>query len=256
MKGTVMTSIRLARFTALLASAFAYASLASAQPAQAPQAPQAQRPEQRRLAATPQGFSVVLVLGDSQSSSTADNVPPAARKALSDMKDFLPYRGYRLLDAQWILGSQHSTSRLRGADNEEYQLTLQGMPVSGRVHVVFQLREPAEAPAAASTEAAAARAAEVKALRGRLDDVLTAIRERQRSREESGSVAALNAEATKLRRELALYDGSMTSSRGRSVIDTSFSMDVGETVVVGTSHVRGGDKALIALLTAVARKGQ
>jgi hypothetical protein len=28
-------------------------------------------------------------------------------------------------------------------------------------------------------------------------------------------------------------------------------MDVGETVVVGTSRVRGGDKALIALLTAV-----
>jgi hypothetical protein len=28
-------------------------------------------------------------------------------------------------------------------------------------------------------------------------------------------------------------------------------MDVGETVVVGTSRVRGGDKALITLLTAV-----
>jgi hypothetical protein len=37
----------------------------------------------------------------------------------------------------------------------------------------------------------------------------------------------------------------------RPVIDTSFRMDVGETVVVGTSRVKGGDKALIALLTAV-----
>jgi hypothetical protein len=36
-----------------------------------------------------------------------------------------------------------------------------------------------------------------------------------------------------------------------AVIDTSFTMDVGETVVVGTSRVAGGDKALIALLTAV-----
>jgi hypothetical protein len=34
------------------------------------------------------------------------------------------------------------------------------------------------------------------------------------------------------------------------VIDTSFSMDVGETVVVGTSRLKG-DKALIALLTAI-----
>ena len=37
----------------------------------------------------------------------------------------------------------------------------------------------------------------------------------------------------------------------RPLIDTSFAMDVGETVVVGTSRLPGGDKALIALLTAV-----
>jgi hypothetical protein len=30
-------------------------------------------------------------------------------------------------------------------------------------------------------------------------------------------------------------------------------MEIGETVVVGTSRLRGGDKALIALLTAVPR---
>jgi hypothetical protein len=37
---------------------------------------------------------------------------------------------------------------------------------------------------------------------------------------------------------------------GRAIIDTSFTMDIGETVVVGTSRLKG-DKALIALLTAV-----
>ena len=36
-----------------------------------------------------------------------------------------------------------------------------------------------------------------------------------------------------------------------SIIDTSFTMDVGETVVVGTSRLKGGTKAIIALLTAV-----
>ena len=41
--------------------------------------------------------------------------------------------------------------------------------------------------------------------------------------------------------------------KSRSIIDTSFTMDVGETVVVGTSRLAGGDKALIALLTAVPR---
>jgi hypothetical protein len=37
---------------------------------------------------------------------------------------------------------------------------------------------------------------------------------------------------------------------GRAIIDTSFTMEIGETVVVGTSRLKG-DKALIALLTAV-----
>src|SRR5262245_60265916 len=51
----------------------------------------------------PQGFSVVLVLGDIQSVPTPDDVPPAARKALNDMKDFLPFKSYKLLDAAWLL---------------------------------------------------------------------------------------------------------------------------------------------------------
>src|SRR5437763_10185527 len=74
---------------------------------------------------SPQGFSVVLVLGDLNGGSNADaSVPPAARKALNDMKDFLPYKGYRLLDAEWILGSRRATTRLRGPDGQDYELTL------------------------------------------------------------------------------------------------------------------------------------
>jgi hypothetical protein len=38
------------------------------------------------------------------------------------------------------------------------------------------------------------------------------------------------------------------------VIDTSFTMDLGETVVVGTSRLKAGTRALIALLTAVPAK--
>jgi hypothetical protein len=39
----------------------------------------------------------------------------------------------------------------------------------------------------------------------------------------------------------------------RAMIDTSFTMDVGETVVVGTSRLKG-EKALIALLTAIPQR--
>ena len=83
-------------------------------------------------AVSQQGYSVVLVLGDVQNASAGDNnVPPAARKALGDMKDFLPYKSYRLLDAQWILGSQRTVSRLRGANDQEYELTLRGVAIAG-----------------------------------------------------------------------------------------------------------------------------
>ncbi len=37
---------------------------------------------------------------------------------------------------------------------------------------------------------------------------------------------------------------------GRTVIDTAFRMDDGETVVVGTSKMKGGSRALIAVVTA------
>jgi hypothetical protein len=225
-------------------------------------AAQTPRPEARKGPASPRGFSVVLVLGDSQNATTADNVPAAARKALSDMKDFLPYRGYRLLDAQWILGSSHSLLRLRGADDQEYLLTLQGAPMGGmggRMHMTFQLREPAASTGAVALSSNDARAqlARLPSLRDQLQQIQAAAI-RERSRENSESLTRLNKEAAAVRQQIVQLESELqsllgSSTRSRSVIDTSFNMDVGETVVVGTSRVRGGDKALIALLTAVAR---
>src|SRR6185295_14037381 len=100
----------------------------------------------------PQGFSVVLVLGDTKTATPVDDsVPSAARKALADMKDFLPYKGYRLLDAQWILGSTHASTRLRGVDEQEYQLTLRsGVAADGQLRVTFQLLEPGSTDAVIS----------------------------------------------------------------------------------------------------------
>src|SRR5260221_12418145 len=78
-----------------------------------------------------QGFSVVPVLGDLQGGTTADNVPPAARKALADMKDFLPYKSYKLLDSGWILGSNSVSQRMRGVEDQEYELNLSAYATAG-----------------------------------------------------------------------------------------------------------------------------
>ena len=60
-------------------------------------------------------------------------------------------------------------------------------------------------------------------------------------------LSAVNRRITELKQSLTAANA---KAGGRAVIDTSFRMDDGETVVVGTSKVKGGGKALIALLTA------
>ena len=218
----------------------------------------------------PQGFSVVLVLGEMQGTGTAENVPPAARKALVDMKDFLPYKSYRLLDSQWTLCCGQSTiaTRLRGVDEQDYELELdpRGSETSGKWNVRFSLREafsvagrggPTPTNAVVVDNAAADRAAILAAQRAELETKLKSLKERYNDnhpevQQLKSQIAALDRQAAMVRSEENLKRYRMTTiGRHRSLIDTNFTMDIGETVVVGTSRVQG-DKALIALLTAVA----
>jgi len=233
----------------LLVCACLSAAPASAQP---PGKPSTFQP-----AGGPQGFSVVLVLGDMKAAATAvdDAVPAAAKKALADMKDFLPYKSYRLLDAQWILGSERATTRLRGADEQDYQLTLRvaAFVPSQPVRVTFLLQEPGSADVAVYTPDEAQRRAQLAAMQ---DKVRQLEQEAAADRARGGADAqrntqAFSAQIAELRKQMAETEGPVKVGRSRGVIDTTFAMDVGETVVVGTSRVRGGDKALIALLTAV-----
>ncbi len=251
-------------------------------------APRAQTPRPAALESStgdrsaPQAFSVVLVLGDMQTSTTADNVPAAARKALTDMKDFLPYKGYRLLDTQWTLccGSAPLSGRLKGPDEQEYELTLQTNNIrNGEINVRFLLREAT--PMAASLENAsreAQMAGEINAQMRALEVQLSQLRRQhaeleRRLREASPAekvapqqeMLALQEQITRIESEIRQSQlarnhpevraglGTAGVARSTSVIDASFRMDVGETVVVGTSRTKG-DKALIALLTAVPQK--
>lgn len=169
------------------------------------------------------GFSVVLVQGDLKSGTApGDTVPAAAAKALADLKDFLPYKNYRLLDTQWTMGSGHMTGRLLGPDGRSYDIELDTQRGSSDAPVYvskFLLHE--------------------SGFRG-----MTVGR--------GGLVGAFAANPAR---------GQDTQGRSvrimpndRALIDTSFTMDVGETVVVGTSRLQG-DTALIVLLTAVSRTG-
>ena len=209
----------------------------------------------------PQGFSVVLVLGEMQGTGAADNVPAAARKALADMKDFLPYKTYRLLDTQWTLCCGHSAiiARLRGDEPDYYDLELEPnrTATSGKWYVRFSLRNsPTGTPlAAAQPNIDDNRMALLTMKREELENQIRSLK--QRYNDNHAEVQKARAQLADIEREQAQLRADTTKRRAtvrpsnRTVIDTSFTMDIGETVVVGTSRLQG-DKALIALLTAVA----
>ena len=213
-----------------------------------------------RLSA-PQGFSVVLVLGEMQGSGAADTVPPAARKALADMKDFLPYKGYRLLDAQWTLCCGHSAvvTRLRGPEEQDYSLELYPSSTGsdGKWYVRFALREPASGEARSEIPSALRQTADVAAQKADVENQIRVLKERYSEnhpevRQARARLAELERAQVEARREgvTRRVMAASAGSRTRAIIDTSFTMEIGETVVVGTSRLKG-DKALIALLTAV-----
>jgi len=215
----------------------------------------------------PQGFSVVLVLGEMQATSGADSVPPAARKALLDMKDFLPYKSYRLLDSQWTLccGRSVNATRLRGLEDQDYDLELEpnASETSGKWNVRFTLREALAGPGRGTSVGSSNiipsdRAATLAAQRAELEAKLKSLKERYNDshpevQQLKSQIDALDHERSMVRTEenMKRYRLSAAGGRLRTLIDTNFTMDIGETVVVGTSRLQG-DKALIALLTAVA----
>jgi hypothetical protein len=262
--------MRMVRVAAVVSVALACGGVVSAQP----KATAGGGMEQRKPSTYPakesapipglQGFSVVLVLGDLQGGQTADNIPQAARKALADMKDFLPYKSYRLLDSAWILGSHNLAARMRGADDQEYSLNLTAGPSRDDpkpLYLTFQLRDSeTPRPSKVGTENEQSRAIdqirqlELVSERGRIEQQLQALQEKN---------APNHPDVIKMRARLADLNQEIAGSTMKTalakitaaccIISTGFTMDVGETVVVGTSRLRGGDKALIALLTAVPR---
>jgi hypothetical protein len=141
------------------------------------------------------GFSVVLVLGEVQGDMPSQGLSTAAQKALADIREFLPYKGYRVLDSQWVAGSAlgESRGRVRGADQRDYEFQLDTFP--------------AQIPGKAVTHSSPLSRARFQ----------------------------------------------LTTLGSSRLLDSTFSITPGETVVVGTSRLQG-DSALIVLLTAAVGK--
>ena len=251
-------------------------------------APPGQRsgiPHSRRgeeVLANLQGFNIVLLIGESQSSGASiEDVPAAAKKALADMRDFLPFKNYRVLDSQWTSCCSNASGswisgRLRGvtaavAGSEmrlvprSYSFRL-GLRADARLEVGFSLTPDSMSSRAEQSPISTAREAEFEKrlaeLRRELDTIEDEIPRRAQGSANSPEVAALQQQRRRIQQKIAETTNEITGLRqhgpevdrsNHALIDSSFTMDLGETVVVGTSRL-GGDKALIAIVTA-ARKG-
>ena len=203
------------------------------------------------------GFSIVLLLGDTKGSgATVDTLPIAARKALSDVKDFLPYKDYKLLDAQWVLccGGGPVMTRLSGPDGREYaanmDVTREG-PKLEALGIRFLLMDVGgtDTKGAPGGRAIENVEADLKALAIEREDL------QRRYRANDPRVVKNETLIRTLEAELAKLQGRAAADVRRPVMEASFKIAVGETVVVGTSRLRGGDRALIAILTAAPQGG-
>jgi hypothetical protein len=140
-----------------------------------------------------------------QSDTISDDVPPPARRALEELKAFLPFKGYQLWDAG-VIGAPSETTpatlRLRGQDTQLFEITLARpkWATDGALDVVMR-------------DATTASGATRSGAGGRSPAIVV-----------------------------------VPMLRGESLMSASVRLDAGETVIVGTSRIRG-DRALVLLIT-------
>lgn len=124
---------RLALALGLLLSLTAGPLLASAEETPSPAPPAAApaaRPSDTAAPRAPseadeqsQLFSVALVLADN-SPTAAAKLPPALDKAIGDVRDFLPYKSFRLLDSGLTRTRREGSLYLRGDNGREFRVQM------------------------------------------------------------------------------------------------------------------------------------
>jgi hypothetical protein len=142
-------------------------------------------------------FQVILLRGATTGNTEIVGLPKNAEKAIKDMRDFLPFKSYRLLDSALLRVQDLGKARLSGIAPQQYE-----------VRVAYRTLP-----------------------NGKL------------------SIGEFKIMAMRLPGATPLPPG-VAPEAERAVIDTSFTVDLGETIVVGSSKL-GGDQALIVLFTAL-----
>jgi len=165
-----------------------------------------------------------LLAASKSGNSDLSDLPINTRKAIEDIKDFLPFKSYQILDTSLVRAvvtspdgrGRMAKTFMTGPDGAKLQieLSLTGEKNSSEIYVTrFEV--------------------------GR--DVMSRFRPMTLTPEQGHQV---NPDAPVLAPRADLLDMG-------ALISTSFTANVGQTVVVGSSRLNGGDEALIVLFTAL-----
>lgn len=160
------------------------------------------------LAPKTQSFQLILLAGSTRSGSSPKDLSPGAQKALNDLKGFLPYKSYELLDTTLVLATREAaaTARLVGRADAAYNLRMSFRPTGlGEEEQLFV--------------------------------------DRFSLREDPGTTPVVPTGPNNV--------GAPMHRAPRDLVDTTFSLKPGETIVVGTSRLDGSEDALVVLLTAL-----
>ena len=153
-------------------------------------------------------FQVVLLIAETNGPAVTEGVPPGAQKALVNLREFLPYKSYRLLDLGWLRTMRTATATLAGPGGATYRVSLHFVPADGPgERLLIERFSVAEVPT------------------GPEEDVT-----------------------------FHSKDVSVTPRPPRAapeLLSSTFGMELGETVVVGTSKLDGPNKALVVLVSAL-----
>jgi hypothetical protein len=146
-----------------------------------------------------QNLQILLLAAGTKTPATGLEVPENAQKALADLKKFLPFKSYQLVDAAWLSATegQPVQGRLQGSGGAVYQVKLR-----------FRTMGDRKAP-------------------------------------------SLFIDAFQLSQEMVVQMKEGPKYDNRQLLQTTFSLKEGETIVVGTSKADGADGALVLLLTAM-----
>jgi hypothetical protein len=73
-----------------------------------------------------QSFQLLLLAASTQKAAGEPEVPASAQKALADLRGFLPYKGYQLLDSAWLRATQDrpTEGRVVGRQDQSYHVKL------------------------------------------------------------------------------------------------------------------------------------